>query len=169
MPPILDIVIGILLFWGLYKGFSNGLFVELASLVALIAGIFGAIHFSYIAEDYLYQNMEWDSQYIKILAFIITFAAIVIGVSMAGKLLTKIANFAMLGGLNKLLGAVFGALKNAVIIGALIVFFHNTLLQWEWMDKQVIEESVFYEPIKTIGDIIFDAVLRDTDTPILEV
>lgn len=167
--PILDIVIGILLFWGLYKGFSNGLFVELASLVALIAGIFGAIHFSYIAEDYLHQNMEWDSQYIKILAFIITFAAIVIGVSMAGKLLTKIADFAMLGGLNKLLGAVFGALKNAVIIGALIVFFHNTLLQWGWVDKQVIEESVFYEPIKTIGDIIFDAVLRDTDEPILEV
>jgi membrane protein required for colicin V production len=167
--PILDIVIGILLFWGLYKGFSNGLFVELASLVALIAGIFGAIHFSYIAEDYLHQNMEWDSQYIKILAFIITFAAIVIGVSMAGKLLTRIADFAMLGGLNKLLGAVFGALKNAVIIGALIVFFHNTLLQWGWVDKQVIEESVFYEPIKTIGDIIFDAVLRDTDEPILEV
>ncbi|PCE62942.1 CvpA family protein [Sediminicola luteus] len=167
--PILDIVIGILLFWGLYKGFSNGLFVELASLVALIAGIFGAIHFSYIAEDYLHQNMEWDSQYIKILAFVITFAAIVIGVSMAGKLLTKIADFAMLGGLNKLLGAVFGALKNAVIIGALIIFFHNTLLQWGWVDKEIIEESVFYEPIKDIGDFIFDAVLRDTDEPLLEV
>ena len=39
----LDIVIGLLLVWGLFKGLKNGLFVEIASLAALIAGIYGAI------------------------------------------------------------------------------------------------------------------------------
>ena len=114
----LDIVLGILLIWGLYKGLTNGLFVELASLIALIAGIFGAIHFSYIAGDYLSQNMDWNDRYIKITAFLITFIAIVLLVHLAGKLLTKIADFAMLGLLNKIAGGIFGMLKVAIIMGA---------------------------------------------------
>ena len=48
---ILDIVLGLLLIYGLYKGLKNGLFVEIASIIALIAGLYGAIHFSYIAGD----------------------------------------------------------------------------------------------------------------------
>ena len=122
---ILDIVIGLLLIYGLYKGFINGLFVEIASIIALIAGLFGAIHFSYIAGDYLSQNMEWNERYINITAFIITFVIIVLVVHLAGKFLTKIADFAMLGLLNKLAGAIFGALKVVVIIGALLVFFER--------------------------------------------
>ena len=54
----IDIVLGVLLLYGLYKGVKNGLFVELASLAALIAGIYGAIHFSYLTADYLAQNMN---------------------------------------------------------------------------------------------------------------
>ena len=69
----LDIIIGILLVWGLYKGLKNGLFVELASLIALIAGIYGAIHFSYITGDYLAEQFDWSDQYLKIAAFLITF------------------------------------------------------------------------------------------------
>ena len=50
---ILDIILGVLLAYGLFRGLKNGFFVEIASVIALIAGIFGAIHFSYIASDYL--------------------------------------------------------------------------------------------------------------------
>ena len=119
----LDIILGILLLWGLYKGIKNGLFVEIASLAALIAGIYGAIHFSYFVGNYLAENMHWNERYINLTAFIITFAIIVIAVTMAGKLLTKIANFAMLGLLNKVAGGLFGALKVAVILGAILIFF----------------------------------------------
>ncbi len=66
---ILDIVIGLLLIYGLYKGLKNGLFVEIASIIALIAGLYGAIHFSYIAGDYLSKNMEWNERYINITSF----------------------------------------------------------------------------------------------------
>ena len=43
---VLDIIILVLLVLGLINGFRKGLFVEVASLVALVAGIYGAIHFS---------------------------------------------------------------------------------------------------------------------------
>ncbi len=156
----LDIVLGLLLIYGLYKGLRNGLFVEIASIIALIAGLYGAIHFSYIAGDYLSKNMEWNERYINIASFIITFIIIVLVVQLAGKFLTKIADFAMLGLLNKLAGAIFGALKVAVIIGALLVFFDRANSSINLVKSETLEESVLYEPIKEIGALVFSKVLK---------
>lgn len=157
----IDIILGLLLAYGLYKGLKNGLFVELASLIALVAGIFGAIHFSYIAGDYLAQNMKWDERYIKITSFVITFIAIVIMVNFAGKFLTKIADFAMLGLLNKLAGGLFGVLKVAVILGALLIFIEKVNSSVGLLKNESLENSVLYEPIKEIGAFVFSAVLQE--------
>jgi len=143
----------------------NGLFVELASLVALIAGIFGAIHFSYIAGDYMYENMNWDMKYIKIGAFLITFIAIVLLVHFAGKLLTKIADFAMLGLLNKIAGAIFGMLKVAVILGALLIFFEKVTASFNFINKETQEESILYEPVRDIGNFVFSRIFKNEDDP----
>lgn len=159
----MDIILGLLLVYGLYKGFINGLFVEIASIIALVAGLYGAIHFSYIAGDYLSSNMEWNERYMNITAFIITFIIIVIIVHLAGKFLTKIADFAMLGLLNKLAGAIFGALKVAVIIGALLVFFERANSSVNLVKNETLEESVLYEPVKEIGALVFSKVLKEKD------
>ncbi len=159
----LDIIIGILLVWGLYKGLKNGLFVEVASLVALIAGIYGAIHFSHITGEYLAQQFDWSEQYLQLAAFLITFFAIIILVNLAGKFLTKIADFAMLGLLNKIAGAVFGMLKVAVILGALLIFFERFAGPLGLINEETKEESVFYDPIKEIGALVFSYVLDDEE------
>ena len=49
----LDIILAALLLFGLVKGFMKGLFVEITSLVALVLGLYGAIHFSYFMADFL--------------------------------------------------------------------------------------------------------------------
>ncbi|MDE3743141.1 CvpA family protein [Maribacter polysaccharolyticus] len=165
---VLDIVLGLLLIYGLIKGFYNGLFIEIASIIALIAGLYGAIHFSYIAGDYLAQNMEWNERYMNIAAFIITFIIIVILVHLAGKLLTKIANFAMLGLLNKLAGAIFGALKVAVIVGALLVFLERANSSVNVVKSETMEESVLYEPIKEIGALVFAKILKTKEDDTLK-
>lgn len=158
-----DIVLGILLVWGLYKGLKNGLFVEIASLIALIAGIYGAIHFSYITADYLGERMDWNERYINITAFVITFIMIVVVVHLAGKFLTKIADFAMLGLLNKIAGGIFGVLKVAVILGALLIFFERGATSVNLINESTKQESVLYEPIKEIGALVFCLVLKDAN------
>lgn len=160
----LDIVLGVLLGWGLFKGLKNGLFVELASLVALIAGIFGAIHFSYIAGDYLGQRFSWQDRYLQITAFLITFIAIVMVVHLAGKLLTKIADFAMLGLLNKVAGGIFGALKVAIILGALLIFFERAASSIGLVNEETKNEAILYEPVRDIGAFVFSKVFREEKT-----
>jgi len=104
---ILDISLLTLLVLGLVRGFMRGFFVELASLVALIAGVYGAFHFSNFAASFLKERVNWDENSVNIAAFIITFIIIVLVIALAGKALTKIADFAMLGLFNKILGALF--------------------------------------------------------------
>ena len=158
---LLDIILGILLLLGLWKGFNNGLLIEVASIVALIAGIYGAIHFSYIAGDYLTEQMNWEERYINLTAFVITFIVIVIAVHFAGKLLTKVANIALLGLLNKIAGAAFGALKVAVILGAILVFFNRVNSNLKFVSEEAQNESVLFNPIKEIGAVVFDTILRE--------
>lgn len=160
---VLDIIIGLLLLYGLYKGIRNGLLVELASLIALIAGLYGAIHFSYMVGEYLSKNMEWNERYMNTLSFLITFILIVLAVNMAGKLLTKIADFAMLGLLNKIAGGIFGALKVAVILGALLIFFDRTNNQLGFVKQESIDKSKLYMPVKEIGALVFSKVLKKTE------
>lgn len=158
----IDIVLGILILFGLIRGFTKGLFVEITSLIALIAGIYGAIHFSYIIGDYLHLKMSWQKQYINLIAFAITFILIIIIVAFAGKLLTKIANFAMLGFVNKLAGAIFGGLKIAVILGAVLVFFNTTNNTISFVNRETLQESILFEPVKNIGAFVFNKVLQKT-------
>lgn len=160
----LDIVLGILLVLGLWKGLKNGLFVELASIIALIAGIYGAIHFSYIAGDYLSQKSNWDLRYLNLIAFVITFVLIVIGVHLAGKLLTKVASFAMLGIVNKLAGAAFGVLKVGVILGALLIFVDRVNNSIGFINEETKKESILYEPVKELGAFVFSMVLKDENS-----
>ena len=157
---LLDILLGIPLIWGLWKGLKNGLFMEIASIAALIAGIYGAIHFSYITGNYLSEHLEWDERNMSIIAFVITFVLIIIIVHLAGKLLTKVANFAMLGLLNKVAGGIFGILKVAIILGAAFIFFDRIDNTFNLLDDDTKEQSILYQPIKDIGGLIFGNILK---------
>lgn len=159
----MDIILGVVLIWGLYKGFKNGLLIEVAAILALIAGIYGAIHFSYIAGDYLSRNMQWNERYINTTAFIITFIIIVIAVHFAGKLLTKVANIVLLGAINKIAGALFGALKVAVILGAVLIFFDRLNNTLSIVSEDTKKESILYEPVKEIGAFVFSKVLKNKE------
>ncbi len=158
---ILDIILSVILLYGLVRGFFRGFFAELASLVGFIAGIYVAVYFSHILSDYLADKVSWNNQFVNLAAFTITFFLIVFLISLAGNFLTKIANLAALGIVNKLTGAGFGFLKIAFIASVLIMFFGSTNEDINLVEKETLEESVLFPPIKTIAPIFLPAILRE--------
>ena len=157
---VLDIIIGALLLFGLVNGFIKGLFVEIASLLALVLGVYGAIHFSNFAADLLQSRFDWSEKTINITAFAITFVVIVLTISLAGKALTKIADFAALGIINKLLGGVFGALKIGLILSIILIVFDKMNRTLPFVDKSELEESVLYNPVKSLAPTIFPSIIK---------
>ena len=157
---ILDIILGALLLFGLVRGFMKGLFVEVASLVALIAGVYGAIHFSDFAAAFIEGRTDWNEKTINLVAFAITFVVIIIAIALAGKALTKLADFASLGILNKILGGAFGALKIGLILSVLLIVFgklNNTL---PFVEEEHLEESILYKPVKSLAPMIFPSIIK---------
>lgn len=157
---IIDIVLAALLLFGFIRGLFKGLFVEIASLLALVLGIYGAIHFSYFASEFLESKVDWNEKTVNIVAFAITFVIIVLLISLAGKALTKLANFAALGILNKLLGAVFGALKIGLILSVLLIVFNKLNDTLPFMEDDDIEKSVLYKPVKSLAPMIFPTIIK---------
>ena len=104
----------------------RGLIIEMASLLAIVLGIYGAIHFSFFTASLLDKILPAEKQTLEVVAFGVTLIVLVLGVMLLAKILTKMIKAAELGFLNRLGGALFGLLKSIVIVGSIFVFLERT-------------------------------------------
>ncbi len=151
----IDLVLGILLILGAISGFSKGLIAEVASIAALILGIWGAIEFSYVTSDFLIENFQLKTDYLNIISFVVTFVVIVILVHIVGSTVNKMIDTIMLGWINKLAGLIFGLLKSALILSILLVIFDKIDRDVKILPKEAKIESRMYEPIRSLAPSIF--------------
>ncbi|MCF6212798.1 MAG: CvpA family protein [Flavobacteriaceae bacterium] len=156
----IDIIISVLLLFGLVRGFIKGFFIEIASLVALVGGLYGAMHFSFYASDILKTYVSWDEKYIQIAAFSLTFLGIIILVSLLGKILTKLMESIALGLVNKIFGAVFGFLKIALILSFILLFFNKINSTIPFVEKETLEKSILFKPVKEFVPLLFPDFLK---------
>lgn len=153
---IIDIVFLIPLTWFAYKGFVNGLAIELASLLALLLGIYLSYKFSVFVGD----KIGLNGKYASILAFIITFIVVVVLVHLLGKLIDKAFSLASLGAINKIAGIIFGAFKIALILSILIYFINKLDSKRLIISEKNRNESILLQPIGKLAPYIF-AGLKD--------
>jgi membrane protein required for colicin V production len=161
---LVDIALGIVLLIGFYAGFKNGLFVALASLIGVVAGVYGALYFSDYAAGYISRWFDWSGETTQLAAFAVTFLGILFLVSMAGKFLTKLADFAMLGIVNKILGGVFNALTYAFIISVVFMFVNaSSVLSGYVISEEKKANSTLYAPIASLAPIVLPHILKEVD------
>ncbi len=158
---VFDVVITVFLLFGFIRGLMKGLFIEVASLVALIGGVWGSIHFSYFIGDFLKESVSWSEKKIALAAFAITFILIIIVVSLLGRFLTKLADLAALGMVNKILGGLFGLLKIGLVLSIIFIFFDRMNSTISFIDKKTLDESILYSPVKNIAPTIFPSIIKE--------
>lgn len=158
----IDAVIVILLLLSVVTGFINGLIKELASLAALVLGIWGAIKFSSFTAGKLYDFFDMTGQYVGIIAFIITFLLIVIVIHFIGIIADRIIVNISLGFLNRLFGMVFGLVKAVLIMSVLFVVLNVIDSKNQFLPREKIEESYFYTPISDIAPALFPVIGEGT-------
>lgn len=154
----IDIIIIILLLIGLYKGIKNGFFVEIASLVAFVIGVFLAIKFSYLVKDILSNWVDWSPETVQITAFALTIVLVIAIVHLSAALFTKIADFAFLGWVNTLFGGIFGVLKSMLALGIFLTLVQKANVDNFLISKQKQEASVFYQPLQKAVVYLFPIV-----------
>jgi membrane protein required for colicin V production len=156
----IDLIIGIILIFGTVNGFLKGLFVEVTTLVGLVLGVYGAIHFSHFLANFLKDYMTWDESMLQLVSFAGTFLIILIGMVLLGKAMTKIAETIALGFFNKLVGAIFGFLKYALILSIVLLVYDEINASLRFVEKEKVKKSVLYEPVKNFAPTIFPNLVR---------
>ncbi|MCV9931998.1 CvpA family protein [Flavobacterium sp. LS1R47] len=159
-----DMILGVLFAYGLYQGIKNGLFVEVASFISLLLGIYLAIKFSSLMKEIIMKHVSWNPNTIQITAFILTFILVVIAVYFLAKILTGIADFAFLGWANKLGGGFFRVLKTILILSIFIALFEKINFNHTFAKQETLDKSIFYNPVKKVAAFVYPSIENWYDT-----
>jgi len=157
-----DIILFIPLLYAAWKGFQKGLIIELASIAALIAGIYVAANFSEITAEKLKLWFEIEGSWLGYVSFIVTFVAVVLGVYALAKVVEKAVNMVALKLVNKLAGLLFGTLKVALIISIILNLFGWIDRYIPVLSKSEPNKSLLFSPIQSIAPTILP-VLMETE------
>ncbi len=151
----LDIILAIPLVWAVYKGFTKGLIFSVASLLALILGIYGAIHFSFIVEEYVKAWFHPGEKYLVFISFSITFLLIVIIVHMVAWAADRLIKAIALGIVNRLAGVVFNVIKMAFILSVILSLVNYLNSFRHFIPDEDREESLLYGPVSGFAPAVF--------------
>lgn len=156
---IIDLILSIFLLLGIVRGLFKGFLAELAGLVALIVGIYAAIHFSQATFDFLAIFFSWEEKVLSIIAFALTFFIVALLISLLGRILTKMVNLLALGLVNRLLGGIFGMLKMAFLASLFFMFLESFDLFH--IEKETGEESILYEPVHGFAPLFLPKIIEE--------
>ncbi|MGZ4053476.1 MAG: CvpA family protein [Bacteroidia bacterium] len=157
----LDIILCIPLVWGLYKGFTKGLIIEAATMIAFALGVRGGITFSNYIAIKISSSFDWHSPYLPIVSFAATFLAIVIIVYFIAKLVQRMVEGMALSAVNKIGGAIFGALKFAMVMSVVIFMIDALEESYPMISFKTKEESLLYKPVGLIAPTLIPALNKE--------
>jgi len=153
---ILDLFIIAPIFLGFVFGLFKGLIKELMSLAAIVLGIFGARFFEPQLSKLLLTWFDMQQGMAQAASYLLLFIAIAILLLFVANMLDKLFSAIALGGLNKFLGGLFGALKFALIVSVLLNVFEIFDSRFGFVKKETKEESLAYENMIKFGPDIWD-------------
>jgi len=152
----LDLFIIIPIALGFIFGLFKGLVRELTSLAAIVLGIFGAKLLAPAVSSILIKSFDFSPKTAQPLSYLLIFISIAISMLMLAKMLDKMFESMSLGGLNKLFGGVFGALKYALIISVLLNVFDAVDSKFSILKKETKENSIAYKPLIKLGPALWE-------------
>lgn len=146
-----DFVLLIPILYAAYKGFKNGLIIEVFTLLAFVVGIYAGIHFSDGTASWIKSSWDVKSEYLPVIAFTLTFLMVGAMVYFAGKFIEKVVDVTHLTPFNKIAGVIFGLLKMGYILSILIVLIESYDEKGNVIDQSTKDDSMLYEPIKQVS------------------
>lgn len=159
---VLDIIISAAWAWAMFKGFRKGFIIKIASLIALILGVFAGFYGSSGLADWLSKETNWSSSSIGLGAFILTFILVVIGVHFLAKIIEKLVDLTALGLINKLAGLVMGFIQTTLLLSIATYAMDGVFGPRKWLPEQSVEQSILYPHVETAIERVIPDMNRNT-------
>ncbi len=148
---IIDIILAVILSYSLYKGFKNGLIIELCGILGIVIGIYLAYHFS----DLLVQYIDLPTDIAHVLSFVGVLIMVIITLGIVARILSKLIDYSGLGVVNRVLGSFASLVKSAMILSVMVSLFLYMNKRTEWVDNEIVKKSVIAKTLQNTSHIIF--------------
>lgn len=155
---MIDIILLAIIALGVVRGFLRGLVRQLASLVGLVAGLLIARALYASVGEYLSVQIGTSVKVSQVIAFFLIWIAVPLLLSVVAFLLTKALQIIQLGFLNRLLGALLGGLKYALVLSLMLQFLTFIDKEGEIIPDKTKKDSKFYDRIENFTDIFIPIV-----------
>ena len=126
-----------------------------ASLAALVLGIFGAIKLRSVFASLLDSVFNISPDYINVIAFSVAFVSIVVLVNLVAFLVDKLIKAVALSFVNRLLGMGFGLLVTAFVISMILWPVNQVNAEKSIIKPEHIEGSLLYKPLSAFAPAVF--------------
>jgi len=149
----IDLIIIAIISFGIIRGYSKGLIVELSSFFGIFISFFIAGNIDNLLSQQIVKYVNLNIDIVNIISFIIIFGLSYSLIIFFAKGFTKLAKIIYLGLLNSLMGSVFGGLKLLLILLIVTkVIFSINLLSFT-----LISESSLMIQLHILSEILFDS------------
>ena len=153
---LIDSICLIILIYGSYKGFKNGIVSEVLSFFGILLGIYLSKTYYTVVDKYLVAVFDSTNQLVSLISVILIFTLTIILSKILSKVITKTLNILALGLLNKLIGSVFGLLKYLLILCIITFIFSKANDLFVFIETNKIEETQIFSKIQKINDYILN-------------
>jgi membrane protein required for colicin V production len=132
----------------------------IASLAALVLGIFGAIQLRPFFASFLDSLFDISPDYINIIAFSVAFVVIVLLVHVVAHVVERLIKAVALNLINRLLGMAFGLLVTAFVLSMILWPLNQINAEKQFIKPERMENSLLYKPLSAIAPAIFPYLKR---------
>ena len=151
----LDIILLCCFIPGIIRGISKGFLEQALALPGFVLSVWAAFRFSSLVCTWLKPYLEFSETTLNVISFALILVAMSLLVLLVAKLLTKVAEMAMLGWLDKTLGLVFALGENALIIGVFIILFDTVNAKFALVKPEVLDASIVYTSLRDLSYLVF--------------
>ncbi len=145
---LLDFFLLLPLGYGAWRGFKKGLIIEVFTLLAIIVGIYVAVHFSENLSQKIVENIGEKYSSTPAISFTVIFLAVGALVYFGGIALEKVVKAVNLSIINRMFGLLFGLLKTLYLLSIFVVTYESYDPNAKLLPIESRENSLLYTPIK---------------------
>lgn len=156
MNPV-DICVLVVLLYALWSGWKNGILVQLSGMVGIVLGAWVAYKFSHVVAGWLSpRGVPAEVLFIGVLT------AVMVGVIMLARLLTRLLRAGGLAAPLRLLGALFAVAKVGLVLGLLLLAVQTVLPWTENGLPDTLRQAKSYTAIRWVGEYVFPYLSQGT-------
>lgn len=164
-----DLVVGALILILAIRGVINGFVREFFGFIGIVGGVYGASVYGSRVGEWISANVYafQNPSAISLIGFLVLLALIWGFALILAEIVQRLVHLSALGGLNRLLGFCFGALKIFMIFAILIATLVNIQFAKSVIEKYT-QDSYLYPMLRDTGAAVIKLDVVQSNAPKME-